>query len=337
MKAERVFTRARFLAGAGATVFGVAATQAESAEARQTFYDECTAVFPSPAINPSRTIHVLGDTHFGAVSAERLVVVRNDLRALGFTPAVHLHVGDVTDLGRPSEDILALQWLNGLGAPWVVACGNHDIWDNARSADDFARVYGNPSPNFVRDLGFATLIVLSYDRLRPGDNGTMWLSADQLRWLDGVLKAARKTCIIVSHATLYDTVGGDEATMYTSKTPGFFIRTAGREPDASLREVLARRPQARLWVSGHTHSPLTAPRIVAMVDLGSHRMMSLNASALYYTGRRITRTAVLASLFVTCREDRIDIRCRDHATRTWAPLAEQPLVSIPLADLNAAC
>ncbi|MEX2155167.1 MAG: metallophosphoesterase [Gemmatimonadaceae bacterium] len=332
---DPTFTRRRLLARAGVATLAIGGLPLESA-ARATLYEE-RSMRPRPRhLDPARTMHIVGDTHFGAVAEERMAAVLRDVNALNFAPSLHLHVGDVTDVGRPQQDLLALQWLDGLAGPWIAACGNHDIWDNGRSADDFARAFGNSSANFVRDLGYATLIVLSYERLRPGDNGTMWLSRDQVRWLDETLTAARKTCIIVSHATLYGTVGGDEMLLYTSRTPGFYIRSDGREPDALLREVLARRPQARLWVSGHTHSPFSAPGIIAKIELGTRRMMSLNASALFYTGRRITRTDALSSLFVTCWSDRIDIRRRDHATGTWAPLAEQPVVSIPLADLDAA-
>ena len=75
-----------------------------------------------------------------------------------------------------------------------------------------------------------------------------------LAFLDDQLAQGPDDCWIACHWPLFHTVMGDPRIHFTSAMEGFHAK-----PDRDIRAILARHPNARLWVSGHTHSPLSAP------------------------------------------------------------------------------
>ena len=101
------------------------------------------------------------------------------------------------------------------------------------------------------------------------------------------------------------------------------------KPDERIRALLAARPNARLWPSGHTHSPLSAPGLIKRVRLAPKRsIVAINGSALVGVGKRRDPRDPLCSLFLTQRVGRIELRCRDHRAGGWRRLQGRPLVEI---------
>jgi 3',5'-cyclic AMP phosphodiesterase CpdA len=270
------------------------------------------------------TVHCLGDLHAGAITHVRLDAVSRDLERLS-APALHLQIGDATEGGSAAEDELALRFLERLPGPWVAALGNHDIVRNARSAAAWARAYGQKSQNFTVDLDFVRLVVIGPSRSEPG-GGAGRLSAATLAFLEHELAQAERDCWIACHWPLFRTVMGDPRLHFTSAMAAFHAKPVER-----IRDLLRRHPNARLWVSGHTHSPLSAPGLIKRVRLGPRRsIVAINASALVGVGKRRDPRAPLCSLFVTHRPGRIEVRCRDHRAGAWRNVRGHRVVELSI-------
>jgi hypothetical protein len=266
--------------------------------------------------NPSmpawdHTVHCIGDLHAGAITDVRLGAASRDLARLG-TPALRLQVGDSTERGTEAEDEIAHRFLDGLQGRWAAVLGNHDIFGNRRSANDWARAYRQASHNFSIDLEFVRVIAIGPDRSEPGPRSGR-LSDTTLDFLDGELADGPEHCWIACHWPLSRTVMGDPRLHFTSAMAAFQAK-----PDADIRELLAGRPNARLWLSGHTHSPLSAPGLIKRARLPHGRSIwTVNASALVGVGKRRDPRAPLCSLFLTRGRDRIEVHCRDHRAGGW--------------------
>jgi Calcineurin-like phosphoesterase len=248
--------------------------------------------------------------------------VSRDLERLG-TPALHLQIGDVTEGGTKSQDELALRFLERLPGPWVTALGNHDILRNERSAAAWARAYGQESHNLIVDLEFARVIVVGPDRSEPGRRAGR-LSERTLAFLERELTDGPDECWIACHWPLFRSVMGDPRLHFTSAMSAFHAK-----PDGRIRELLAGHRNARLWLSGHTHSPLSAPGFIKRVRLAPRRsILAVNTSALVGTGKRRSPRAPLCSLYLTRHRDRLEIRARDHRTAAWRNIRGRPVVAI---------
>lgn len=270
----------------------------------------------------SRTVHCVGDLHAGAITPVRLTAVSRDLARLR-TPALHLQIGDATEGGRAAEDEVALDFLGRMPGRWVTALGNHDVLRNERTVADWARAYGQRSQNFTVELGFVRLIVVGPDRTEPGKRAGR-LSPATLAFLDRELERADGDCWIACHWPLFHTVMGDPTLHYTSAMDAFYAK-----PRARLRELLLEHRNAKLWISGHTHSPLSAPGLIRRARLAPKRsIVAINASALVGVGRRRNPRAPLCSLFLTHRPGRIEVRCRDHRRGEWRNIRGRPVVEI---------
>lgn len=281
--------------------------------------------------DPRRTVHLIGDTHFGELAPDRASALLEDVRALAGSAVAHLQVGDVTNVGTPDQDRLALAWLRPLPGHWYAIAGNHDVWNDRRTAKDFAAAFGNASSDFAVDRGFIEIVCLWYQQLHPVDHTTIWLSSDQLRWLDRALGRRSKDCVVACHAPLFDTVRGDESAMYTSTTAGFFVRAFGSKGRGEeLRDILARHPRVKAWVSGHTHSPIDAPSLLKAEPIGSRTLAAIDCCALYYTGKSIDPTDDLITLYLTSYPDRLEVRYRDHRGRQWLSLSGASTWTLPL-------
>jgi 3',5'-cyclic AMP phosphodiesterase CpdA len=248
--------------------------------------------------------------------------VSRDIEALG-PPLLHLQVGDATEGGREQEDKLARGFLDGLPAQWVSALGNHDILHNNRSVADWGRAYGQRSQNFTVELDFARLIVIGPDRNEPGRRAGR-LSGATLSFLDRELAGTDKDCWVVCHWPLLRTVMGDPRLHFTSAMEAFHAK-----PDKSIRELLARHRNAKVWLSGHTHSPLSAPGLIKRTRLAPKRtIVAVNASALVGIGKRRDPRAPLCSLYLTHRPGRLEVRCRDHRAGKWRNVRGRQVVEL---------
>lgn len=276
----------------------------------------------SRPFDPARTLHVIGDVHVGAVHPDRLDAIIADLGGGGVpAPRAHVQVGDLTDHGLPDEDEQATAWLERLPAGVIRVAGNHDVAYRAPQA--WAEAHGLESPNYTVDLGVARLIVLAQAE------SIMWplgLSAAGIEWLDAQLGEADQDCVIACHAPPFGTVGGDVAHHYVSTDEGFGLL----ETD-EVAEVLARHPNAKAWISGHTHSPVGVPGMVMDWGVGGRSVVAVNASCVFYTGRlsdESTRPdAPLVTLFVTYGPDAIGVRFRDHWAGRWL---DEAAVTLPI-------
>jgi 3',5'-cyclic AMP phosphodiesterase CpdA len=267
-----------------------------------------------------RTVHCLGDLHAGSITRVRMNAVSRDVAGLS-APALHLQIGDSTERGTEAQDELALGFLERLPGPWVTALGNHDILHNERRPADWARVYGQPSQNFTVDLDFVRLVVIGPNRTGPGRRSGH-LSAATLAFLERELSESESDCWIACHWPLFRTVMGDPRLHYTSAMAAFHAK-----PDAGIRALLGRHPTAKLWLSGHTHSPSSAPGFITRTRLGPKRsILAVNTSALPGIGRRRNPRAPLCSLYLTHRPGAIEIRCRDHRSGEWRNLRGRRVV-----------
>jgi hypothetical protein len=103
------------------------------------------------------------------------------------------------------------------------------------------------------------------------------------------------------------------------------------KPDRRIREILARHRNARVWLSGHTHSPLSAPGLIKRARLAPRRtILAVNTSALVGIGKRRNPRAPLCSLYLTHRRDRIEVRARDHRPGEWRNIRGRRVVEIAL-------
>jgi 3',5'-cyclic AMP phosphodiesterase CpdA len=269
-----------------------------------------------------RTVHCLGDLHAGAISRARVDAASRDIQQLA-PPALHLQVGDATEAGKEHEDKLARAFFDELPAQWVAALGNHDILHNDRTVADWARAYGQRSQNFTVELAFVRVIVIGPNRSEPGQRAGR-LSSATLSFLERELADTERDCWVVCHWPLLRTVMGDPRLHFTSAMEAFHAK-----PDADIRALLARHRNAKLWLSGHTHSPLSAPGLIKRTRLAPRRsIVAINASALVGIGKRRDPRAPLCSLYLTQQPGCIEVRCRDHRAGEWRNVRGRRVVEI---------
>ncbi|HEY6778707.1 MAG TPA: metallophosphoesterase [Thermoleophilaceae bacterium] len=271
-------------------------------------------------IDWARTVHGIGDLHAGAIAPDRLATVLDDVLTLP-TPALHLQIGDATEHGTAAEDEIALDWLARLPGPHRTILGNHDILHNRRTDGQWARAYGLRSKNFVVDLQFARIVAVGPDRNFPAERAGL-LSPGTLAWLERELERSPHDCWIASHWPLFGTVLGDPKKLFTSAMSSFHAK-----PDRDLRKLLARHRNAKAWLSGHTHSPLSAPGLVTRARLARRRtILAVNLSALVGIGKTRKPGDPLRSLYVTHRPDSIEVRFRDHRSGAWVAVGGERVV-----------
>ena len=227
------------------------------------------------------------------------------------TPALHLQIGDSTENGFAKEDVLAKRWLGRLPARHHTVLGNHDLMHNNRTPKQWAAVYGYESQNYVVDFPTLRIIAVGPDRddEKPERSGT--LSANTLKWLEARIRnAPGKTCWIACHWPLRGTVKGDTDTLYTSDMTKFYAK-----PDDRIRALLARYPNAKAWLSGHTHSPIDAPGLVTRAKLpGGKKIVSVNFSAIVGVGKKRDASDPVRSLYLTHLGPRPDGESQLRAT-----------------------
>lgn len=268
---------------------------------------------PPPEAN---TLHCIGDLHEGAPSMtlKRKLAVLYDLNNHPRMPGAmdHLQLGDFANTAHPDEYRLGKEWMNQLQGPWHGVVGNHDMWGqpnkfDTRSAELAAADIGMPAASYTFDLGYAVLIVLGPITL------STHMSFD-LEWLNTQLVAnTGRTCLIAAHPPLYGTVGaGSPDTEVRSTDEGFFAYV-----DSEIRAVLADNPNAKAWISGHTHSQINDRDFVKRENVGGRTLAAISTSCNAFSGRTSEWFDRLSTVYVTVEDDRIEVRFRDHGAHQW--------------------
>jgi 3',5'-cyclic AMP phosphodiesterase CpdA len=270
----------------------------------------------------SRTVHGVGDLHAGAIRRARVQRMLDDVHTLP-TPALHLQIGDATEHGRPEEDEMAIRWLGRLPGPYETILGNHDVMHNRRSVAAWAKAYGYDSQNFTIDLPFVRIVAVGPDRDLPGAESGV-LSKKTLAFLEDALESAPGDCWIACHWPLHRTVLGDPKRYFTSAMRSFYAKPAGE-----IRALLARHRNAKAWLSGHTHSPITARGFVTRSRLGRDRtILAVNFSGLVGTGKVRQPRDPIVSVYLTHLPGVIEVRFRSHRRSAWASVGRRRVISV---------
>lgn len=299
---------------------------------------------PNPIPPEANTIHLLGDvqtalplTYATSMRPDRRSKLADDFRTGRLpTPAGgHWTVGDLIHRGQPTEDADAKALFADLtantGKPVWPVIGNHDIYDNVRSPEQFAADWGMPSPSYTVDLGFVQMIVVGLGPQRNLEDGTpdrggCFLENATITWLDQQLQAAGKDCWVICHAPLKDTITGTDRLDAISYV----------QPPAPIIQVVADNPNVKAWISGHTHTPTDHPDAIVTTSIGGRPVAHINAAGLVNTalpGESIDWAVDwldrMDTLWVTyVDEQRYEIRYRNHGSRTWGAAPTLPKVTV---------
>jgi len=118
--------------------------------------------------------------------------------------------------------------------------------------------------------------------------------------------------------------GASTEAFLASDDPGFF-----QSNSAEILDMLAKAPQVALVINGHTHSPLQAQGLVALLNAGDHTVPQFNAMALPFV-RRLMKTGPyggqeLMTWELGIADHSLLLRGRDHLTRRLAARVSVPL------------
>lgn len=266
-----------------------------------------TRAWPIPT--EGETIHFIGDMHFGGISATRTDKIAAMYHAARCLPDVRatVQLGDLVHNGLSSEDTAALAWMDDIDPDWLLVIGGHDFWNYVRTPAEAAAALGTEL-HYTVDYDTFRLIVLDPDTL--GGN----LPTATLDFLDDSLSGTPLDCWIACHYPLYDTVTSSDPTNYYRSVDGGFYAL----PDSDIRTILAAHTNAKAWIAGHTHTPISEPTLVSAVTVGSHKLASINCSSPYYVGKTAEAADPMNTLYVTRRPDgTIDVRFRNWGAGIW--------------------
>jgi 3',5'-cyclic AMP phosphodiesterase CpdA len=285
-------------------------------------------IFPSDL---AKTVHFVGDLHFGALSVARQNKLANDLlRGTVPKPICRIQVGDNVNDGSSDAAAQAF-YAQFTDAPLRVIPGNHDT-NGVRSTAQWAAVMaayleGGVYP-WTKDLGFVRLIAVGDFNVGVtlGSDPTTdrpYLPQAHLDYLDAALAAANgQDCWILSHAPLYNTVLGlttGDNPQWISTEPFFFAHapTPTSADSSAITSVLAAHPNAKAWFCGHTHSSIQAPGFLSTLTIGGRSFAHVNVSAIYYVARTLEWIDPIRTLYVTKTSTGLEIRIRDHGQGCW--------------------
>jgi hypothetical protein len=283
----------------------------------------------------------LGDLHYSDQSewqvhhTPRMRRMFRDLRQLWGQerrPAFCISPGDIVEMAEPGHYQLACQQLrlNLDPVPFYPGLGNHEFFTHggesmAELLEYFSTFWSQAPRYYWTHSGVLCIMLDVVGYPRPV------LTRDALFFLEIALaKHPQHIAIIFAHCPLYSTVLAREPVSdldYNSLEPFFSL-----ENSAEVRAILARHTNARLYISGHTHTGWQAPSLVVTENLGGHPVTHINLSSPWYTGRhhgakwqedeqsfdyRADQPDHVASFAVHVSREQIHLRLRDHDTGSW--------------------
>ncbi|HEY6406175.1 MAG TPA: metallophosphoesterase, partial [Ktedonobacteraceae bacterium] len=223
---------------------------------------------------------VFGDLHYRAmeqwhaIHSRRMALMFQDVNSLWMDegyPAFCVSPGDIVDTGAADNYKLAIKDLGAQlrKAPIYPGIGNHEYHpegkeDVLHSAEEFSKWWGKPT-RYAWTSGEVTCIMLDHPNpFRPGERKEgqqVIFSQETLSFLDTALgERPEHHAIIFAHCPLRDTVLDRDPERNLdddSQDPFFFV-----ENSDEVRSILARHENAKLYISGHTHSGWGSPQLV---------------------------------------------------------------------------
>ena len=208
-------------------------------------------------------------------------------------------------------------YLNNLRMPWYAVAGNHDYAYVNKTGEAgklkrgtyaekrakllaFTRRYRLPGVYYARSIGNCRLLYLAPDAC---SDLNVELSPEQLTWLEREISTHSQAPILFfCHAPLLGTLR-----TYRKKinTPG---TTA--QPADKLSTILAACPKGSLWLSGHTHTP------VSNDSFADDRVNRYNANLVNIHNPTLdSRRLCTNSIYLY--PNKIVIRTYDHTKGKW--------------------
>ncbi len=282
-----------------------------------------------------------GDLHYRAQPAwqalhtPRMSQMFQDLHRLWAQegwPAFCVSPGDIVDMAEPEHYHFAGEQLrlNLDPVPFYPGLGNHELFNEGGESEeelleDFTTFWSRP-PRYYWVQGEVVCIMLDVVGY-----GAPCFSRETLAFLETALaKHPRHIAILFAHCPLSQTVLTREPEVgadYHSLETFFSVGNS-----AEVRELLARHPNACLYISGHTHSSWLAPNLVMTEYPGDHPLTHVNLSSPWYTGRRhgaewlegeqrfryhADQPDCIASFAISIARQGIRLRLRDHHAGNW--------------------
>lgn len=237
-----------------------------------------------------------------------------------------MHVGDITDNGRPEEyDTMVNIWnKNRAGlAPIYFTYGNHDVrWaDFEERIQSFTASTGISQKYYDFWIRGYHFIFLGTEK---GLKDCSYLSDTQLTWLEEKLaeqEDMNRPVFIFVHEPLMNTVAGSQPRF------GWY----GIRQDRELKQILSKHPQSIMF-TGHTHW-----------ELGSQNTMYQDKYATLFNAGSVaslwtdedTFKAGSQGFYVEVYDDKVLVRGRDFVQGTWIDNAQYTVnlpAQIPVVD-----
>jgi hypothetical protein len=316
----------------------------------------------APAQGAATTLHIISDTHTPQLSAVRRARMVDDVR-YGNVPTkitARVNCGDfsndngtafpaVANTTADDNDSVAfhnsLLQSDGTVPNWYTLVGNHDMWNSytggsGRVASTAMTAYGYPAGTAPTSGAFANIgnksgvnytvdfpsflgVFMNPASLTTGTS-RMQVSSGDLTWLDGVLAASAKDCVIFFHAPLKNTVldsitSTRPSDTYDSNIVDFYAYgPTSASDDAEIRTILGNRSKARMWISGHTHNHPYYANLVGTTTVGARSITYASTPGAYFTAPAVDGRDQVWGFYLSVSYSGVwELRLRNHSSRTW--------------------
>lgn len=296
--------------------------------------------------HPLLSFWVIGDMHYREdepwkkIHLPRMEQMFTDLHAVwreeGY-PAFCVSPGDMIENGAPANYALAKQEIlsNLYPVPFYPGLGNHEYFPSEQgewhTSAEYMAAWRRPLYySWTTDKAVCIMLDQPPEQRVPDGTPLVTYSPETLAFLDSTLtEHAKRSTIIFAHCPLHNTVLDRDPQRKLdddSLTPYFFVTNS-----EEVRAILARHPNASLYITGHTHSGWGSPQLVFTEQLGGHPVTHINVLSPWYTGftgpkfddsyehLEFVRDIpdVQATFSIQLYEQKAVIRARDHETKTW--------------------